>query len=320
MKREEFLKILEERLQVLNEQEREDIVSEYRQHIEMRMESGLTEEDAIRDFGDLNELVGEILDAYSVNPDYGKKQGFDPKAGAKAAGEAVFAGTKKAGALGKRTAGVVKRWILALFKGACGLMSGIWRGMKGAAAAVRSRLRRKEKREALTAAGISDGCGEVSVPAVPEMHSAEGPIAGNGSGNLSILPETAGIRPGRREGKEESSRRPGLWLSFGKLWRALWRLAAACVRILGTVFVLLPMTAVDFLGVVCFGCLLVLCLMGYPAVGLTVGAFGGVVSCTALIFLVSDVLFAGKRQKKTAERPAEDRLTEDGEEETAHEA
>ena len=40
MKREEFLKALEERLQVLNRQEREDIVSEYRQHIELRMESG----------------------------------------------------------------------------------------------------------------------------------------------------------------------------------------------------------------------------------------------------------------------------------------
>ena len=70
MSREEFLQSLEARLQVLNEKERDDILSEYRQHISLRMESGLSEEEAIRDFGDFEELVSEILDAYNVSNEY----------------------------------------------------------------------------------------------------------------------------------------------------------------------------------------------------------------------------------------------------------
>lgn len=73
MTKTEFLEYLEKRLHVLNQKERDDILSEYAQHIELKMESGLSEEDAIHDFGDLEELAAEILDAYNVNPDYSKK-------------------------------------------------------------------------------------------------------------------------------------------------------------------------------------------------------------------------------------------------------
>lgn len=73
MTKTEFLEYLEKKLHVLNQKEREDILSEYSQHIELKMESGLSEEDAIHDFGNLEELAAEILDAYNVNPDYDKK-------------------------------------------------------------------------------------------------------------------------------------------------------------------------------------------------------------------------------------------------------
>lgn len=69
MSKEEFLKILDRRLQVINEKERKDIIDEYRTHIEMKMEEGKTEEEAIEDFGDIDELVNEILDAYKINTD-----------------------------------------------------------------------------------------------------------------------------------------------------------------------------------------------------------------------------------------------------------
>ena len=74
MNREEFLNSLENRLQVLNKQERDDILSEYRQHIELRIGSGLSEEAAIQDFGNLDDLAAEILDAYNVDPEYGRKR------------------------------------------------------------------------------------------------------------------------------------------------------------------------------------------------------------------------------------------------------
>lgn len=72
MTKQEFLVNLEKRLLVLNEKERDDIISEYSQHIDLKMKSGLKEEEVICDFGNLEELTAEILDAYNVNPDYDK--------------------------------------------------------------------------------------------------------------------------------------------------------------------------------------------------------------------------------------------------------
>lgn len=69
MKKEEFLRILERKLEVINEKERKDIIDEYRTHIEMKMQEGKSEEEAIEDFGDIDELVDEILDAYKINTD-----------------------------------------------------------------------------------------------------------------------------------------------------------------------------------------------------------------------------------------------------------
>ncbi len=72
MTKNEFLSHLEKRLSVLKQQERLDILAEYSQHIDIKIESGLSEEEAIKDFGDVDELADEILDAYNVNPNYNK--------------------------------------------------------------------------------------------------------------------------------------------------------------------------------------------------------------------------------------------------------
>ena len=67
-----FLEELQSRLAVLQEAERRDILDEYAQHIELRVAGGLTEAEAIRDFGDLDQLTAEILEAYHVDPAFGK--------------------------------------------------------------------------------------------------------------------------------------------------------------------------------------------------------------------------------------------------------
>mgnify|MGYP002538310408 CR=1 FL=1 len=73
MNKTEFLNELEKRIRVLDKNEINDILGEYSQHIDMRKESGLSEEDAIKDFGDMDELASEILEAYHVNPEYDKE-------------------------------------------------------------------------------------------------------------------------------------------------------------------------------------------------------------------------------------------------------
>ena len=70
MRQYEFFKILERRLSVIEDSERNDILDEYRQHIAMKMsEGGISEEKAIEDFGDVNALADDILSAYHVRID-----------------------------------------------------------------------------------------------------------------------------------------------------------------------------------------------------------------------------------------------------------
>ena len=74
MKKEEFFKILNKRLSVIEQKELDDILEEYHQHIEMKMASGFSEEDAIKDFGDIDSLINDILEAYHVRIDYNDKK------------------------------------------------------------------------------------------------------------------------------------------------------------------------------------------------------------------------------------------------------
>lgn len=70
MKKEEFIAKLRNNLSVLEEKEIADIIEEYEQHIDMKMKNGLSQEEAIEDFGDIKVLSAEILEAYHVRANY----------------------------------------------------------------------------------------------------------------------------------------------------------------------------------------------------------------------------------------------------------
>lgn len=72
MNKETFLEELRGYLRILEDQEQEDILEEYAQHIDMKIQKGLSEEEAIRDFGSMRELAAEILEAYHVKPEFDK--------------------------------------------------------------------------------------------------------------------------------------------------------------------------------------------------------------------------------------------------------
>lgn len=67
MNKAKFEAYLREQLSIINEAEIDEIIAEYLQHIDMRKAEGLSEEEAIKDFGDLEELVDDLLDAYKIN-------------------------------------------------------------------------------------------------------------------------------------------------------------------------------------------------------------------------------------------------------------
>lgn len=68
MNKNDFLNELRHSIRMLDDSEQTDIIDEYSQHIDMKVESGMTEAEAIADFGPLDELIEEILAAYHVKP------------------------------------------------------------------------------------------------------------------------------------------------------------------------------------------------------------------------------------------------------------
>ena len=73
MSQDKFFKELEKRLEILSEEERNDIINEYKDTLHEKMKHGESEEKAIEDFGPMDELVTEILSAYKINPNYTKE-------------------------------------------------------------------------------------------------------------------------------------------------------------------------------------------------------------------------------------------------------
>lgn len=78
MNKRDFIKELEKRLAILDEKEIKDIVNEYKDIIEEKVKNGKTEEEAVSEFGSIDELTSEILKAYKINPKYstGGKDSF----------------------------------------------------------------------------------------------------------------------------------------------------------------------------------------------------------------------------------------------------
>lgn len=132
MNKNDFLKKLSKLLYMLKEEEVKDILSEYEQHIDMKVEEGMSEEDAIAAFGTVEELAAEILDAYHVKADFRKKNEvmekvqLESKKAMKSAGEAgkgfgskcVTSLKQAASAIvrgGKQAASAIKKFCLTPF-------------------------------------------------------------------------------------------------------------------------------------------------------------------------------------------------------------
>lgn len=67
MKKNEFLEELRKKLKILKQEEVDEIIKEYENTIDEKIKNGRKEEDAIKDFGSIDELTKEILDAYKIS-------------------------------------------------------------------------------------------------------------------------------------------------------------------------------------------------------------------------------------------------------------
>ena len=66
MNKEEFLNKLKSKISVLNDEEIDDILSEYAGYIDEKVADGKTEKEAVKELGSINEIASDLLDAYKV--------------------------------------------------------------------------------------------------------------------------------------------------------------------------------------------------------------------------------------------------------------
>ena len=70
MTKKEFLEKLEHKLHLLKHDEIQDILDEYSGYIDNKLQEGKTEDEAVADFGNLDDLAREILSAYKIDEKY----------------------------------------------------------------------------------------------------------------------------------------------------------------------------------------------------------------------------------------------------------
>lgn len=253
-----FMRELERSLSVLQESELRDILSEYEQHIDMKVKSGLSEEEAIADFGSIPELTAEILEAYHVRADFGPGQrdgdGWNDGDGSsedQGDGEKELraaAETWKARAAGSfselgrravRLARMAGRWVSDVFV--------FWREFLGRPFRRFSRFWKQRREEQLYR---TDG-------------SMEMENAGKKRGNAGVsLGRTAGSFGRRLAGMAKrcfnSLIRLTVW-TVRFFWNGTWIFLAGCMGGTGLMFLF------------GLGVLAVLMVQGYPVAGVTLG-------------------------------------------------
>ncbi|MDO4318604.1 MAG: DUF1700 domain-containing protein [Lachnospiraceae bacterium] len=304
-----FLEELKQHLKVLEESEQQDILDEYSVHIAMKMERGMSEEEAIRDFGDIRRLAQDILEAYHLDPQYA-----DKKSSAETIQEKAFDAAADGGAahrLGYRLKELsVSGWKL-LLRGGKRLWRFLVRCAGGLWRLVCRCCRKIWLLLCLCGRKLTGKAGEASLGA----EAAAEPVSSQGSGgkpSAGMPVKAEGEAAGK--GPEPVPRKKGTVVMLGDMLRKTGRLTGRAVRwtlrwcwnllLLGTA-VLAGICAICLL--FSFGVLTVLLIAGYPVWGVAVATLGGFLSSASLTLL----LLRGIRRKKQV-AAAEPKLPEGG--------
>lgn len=302
-----FLEELKQHLKVLEESEQQDILDEYSVHIEMKMERGMSEEEAIRDFGDIRRLAQDILEAYHLNPQYADKKSSTESMQEKALGVAAAAG----GAAHRLKELFVSGWKL-LLRGGKALWRFLVRCAGGLWRLVSRCCRRIWLLLCLCGRKLTGKTEETPLGAeiAAESVSSQGDDVKSSAGlSANAKGESAGGK-----GSEPVRRKKGVVIMLGDMLKKFGRLTGRAVR--WTLrwcwnLLLLGMAVLTGFCAICllfsFGLLAVLLIAGYPVWGVAIAALGGFLSSASLTLL----LFRGIRRKKQI-AAAEPKLPEGG--------
>ena len=275
MNKTEFLNELEKKIRVLNKEEINDILAEYSQHIDMRMESGLSEDEAIKDFGDMDELAAEILEAYHVNPEFDKElndkqEGIGKKAEALA--EEI---TSSVGGPLKKLFLKCKELILRFFNWIKQFVSKI----KSSEKIVFINTMKKKKAEEQPAEADGEVLEKTDTKAEKKKRT--------------LFKKSEKKKENKKDIKAAAGRQ--IKKTKGRCRRLIGGFIALCVSVVA-ILCLIPTTIAMLFAVFGLGISVVMIFTGYPMAGIFVMLLGASVASIALWLLLSS--FVGIRRKK----------------------
>lgn len=313
MSKEAFLTELAGHLKVLEEREQQDILDEYAQHIDMKIQNGMSEEEAIGDFGPVKELAVEILEAYHVNPEYGDSSRRG-KIDFESAASTAEQGIRSAGGFLKKAGKKLGQWISEV----CA-----WIGKPFHRKSMGKPVEQPEGAESTvgqetaadSAASEKSTAGYGPAASRKAYTSSEQGILGKFIGFCRDILKGCGRLIGSAV---RILRKLLVWLlhicwdllrwGVRLCWNVFWFCAAVCLA-LGTIA-----------AIFCFGALLILCFQGYPLIGVTLMSLGGLLCGGALTCAAWGLIRRKRTEEKTAvlknevdtdDEPEEDDFTDE---------
>ncbi len=286
MNKETFLEELRGYLRILEDQEQEDILEEYAQHIDMKIQKGLTEEEAIRDFGPMKELAAEILEAYHVKPE------FDSKKPAARMPVLKGAGISKIGTFFRKTGSFLKTKTKACIQGTGRGFHWFGRKCRELAAWVRKPFSGREEMK----------------PAVDYERQEIEAMQGE-AGRQQDMEErrAAGTEPAVFSGQKKPGAIKQICTVFGRgikrLWNWIVRLSIWWMRLLWNLTWLFMSVFCGFLAMITLaglGAGLILLPQGYPLLGILIICLGGMLCFGALSCGAYSLML--RRKKEVIER------------------
>ncbi len=256
-----FLVQLQKNIGMLDDDEQKDIIDEYSQHIDMKVSSGMTEAEAIEDFGDFNEFVREVLNAYHVKAPFDQEDAVEAAATASpTAGDrlddAVRGGAQAAGRAVDATKRGARKMASAV-TGAAGKFSDRAKEAVSQASAARA-----EARAEAAASGVE-----------ADRDGSESRAAAASGTSRGMIAEVGGMA--RSFGGV-------CWNVAKTAARWCWNFAVACLMASGGFMALVSLF--------CLGLGVVFLVQGYPVAGLTIAAAGCSMAFAAISFLLSRLI------------------------------
>lgn len=316
MNKEMFLKELREYLKILEDREQEDILAEYAQHIDMKMLKGLSEEEAIRDFGSMEELASEILEAYHVKPEFSKKKeaAFTLKVKDGIAGGGKFLG---------RAGRFMKEKSLAVIRGIGHGFRLLGKKMLALAGRLAKPFRRKEEQTALSEDGrnaqyLPEGADGVVTAA--DLQTDNPYLTGENTEQISNSGENSKIM---RKGTKDMAARAGSF--FGAIGHGIKTICRAvadfCIWGLkliwncGWIMFSLMMAFMTMITLLGFGTVLIFLVQGYPFSGILLMSLGGILCFGSLTCGAFSMIIRKQKEENKDTEKKNDKTDKTGTEE-----